>query len=369
MSIALREGDFQALFQAPFACYGKDAFIASPLEGDLRRVLDARRNPLFRHYARRTWFTAHRDGRIVGRILASIHDAGNRLHGTRRGQFGLFDCVDDAQVAGTLLGAAADWLRERDCDDIAGPFDLTITQVIGAVTDGFEHQPYAYQGWSPPHVARLLQAHGFERFYPMRTFEVDLATADPGRLAGPAQRALLSNRDWSFEPLRRFGLGRSLREACAVLNDGFARNPMFVPLADEEFLFASAGMALVMDGAISCIARHRGHPAGIVLCLPDLNPMLHASGYRLGWRTPAAWWRHARRNRRAAAVFYSVRHEHHGQGVNGAMLHRVLTAMRARGYQTLGVSWISDGNGASLRQMEKLSARPLHRLHLFRKAL
>jgi len=33
------------------------------------------------------------------------------------------------------------------------------------------------------------------------------------------------------------------------------------------------------------------------------------------------------------------------------------------------VTWISDENTASLRQMEKLGARRLHRLHLFRKAI
>jgi hypothetical protein len=39
------------------------------------------------------------------------------------------------------------------------------------------------------------------------------------------------------------------------------------------------------------------------------------------------------------------------------------------GYTHLGISWVSDSNIASLRQMEKIGARPLHRLHLFRKSL
>ena len=64
-----------------------------------------------------------------------------------------------------------------------------------------------------------------------------------------------------------------------------------------------------------------------------------------------------------------MRRDFHSRGINGVMLHRVFSGLRAGGYSTLGVSWISDGNTASLRQMEKLGARPLHRLHLFRKAL
>jgi RimJ/RimL family protein N-acetyltransferase len=68
-------------------------------------------------------------------------------------------------------------------------------------------------------------------------------------------------------------------------------------------------------------------------------------------------------------IFYAVCRRFHGRGLNGAMLARVLDALRRRGYQHLGITWIADVNRASLRQTEKLGARPLHRLHLFRKAL
>jgi GNAT superfamily N-acetyltransferase len=369
VSIEIREGEFEPFFQAPFACYGRDAFVSSPLKGDLKRALDDRANPLFRDFARRTWFTAHRDGRVVGRVLALIHDASNVLHTSRRGSFGLFDCVDDIDVARALLDAAANWLRTRGCDEIAGPFNLTITQMIGVVTDGFEHRPYTYQDMSPPHVARLLGDLGFERFYPMTTFEVDVATVDLGSLAKKDHEASPHDPAWRIEPLSRWRLRQQLVDACTVLNDGFADNPMFVPLTPAEFLFASRGMRLVMDPRIACIAYENERPIGVLLCLPDLNPFLHATRYRLRWNTPWLLWRHRRRNDRAAVVFYSVRRDRHGLGVNGAMLRRCLTAMRDRGYRSLGISWISDGNAASLRQMEKLGARPLHRLHLFRKAL
>jgi hypothetical protein len=51
------------------------------------------------------------------------------------------------------------------------------------------------------------------------------------------------------------------------------------------------------------------------------------------------------------------------------MLHRVTTALKAAGYLRLGLTWIADVNAPSLRQVERLGASPLHRLHLFRKAL
>jgi hypothetical protein len=58
-----------------------------------------------------------------------------------------------------------------------------------------------------------------------------------------------------------------------------------------------------------------------------------------------------------------------GGGLNPVMLHRVISALREAGYTQLGMTWIADVNQASLRQTERLGARRLHRLHLFRKAI
>jgi hypothetical protein len=57
------------------------------------------------------------------------------------------------------------------------------------------------------------------------------------------------------------------------------------------------------------------------------------------------------------------------RGMAAVMLRHSVRAMRAAGYRELGVTWISDSNGPSLRQMEKIGARPCHRLALFRRSL
>lgn len=369
MPLELREGDFHAFFEAPFACYGDANKVISPMRGDLQRSLDVYANPLFREHARRTWFTAHRDGKLVGRILAHIHDTSNRLHGMRRGYFGCFDCIDDLEVSRALLGAAESWLAARDCDEIAGGFNLTITQMIGVVTDGFEYMPYTYQDYSPPHVHRLLETLGYQRFFPMSTFEIDLRELEPSRLIGERQRALLENPRWRWQPIKRRGLKQALLQSCMILNDGFAANSLFVPLTKEEFLFPCEGMTWVIDEHISMMASHDDQPVGVLLCIPDLNPFLHAVRSRL---RPSILWHLMKLKlfrRRASIIFFSVCQSHQNQGVNGVLLHKVLTALKAGGYTHLGISWVSDSNAMSLRQMEKLGARRLHRLHLFRKGL
>ena len=369
MTLEIREGDFDAFFRAPFECYGNDAYLSSPLKDDLRKSLDPKLNPLWQDgRGRVTFFTAHRDSVVVGRITAHIHDASNALYGTQRGYFGMFDCVDDADVARALLAASASWCRERDCNEHWGPFNLTITQMIGALTDGFDSRPYTYQDWSPPHIARLLSQLGYAATYPSETFEIDVRDAQALIHDSPKIEKLKQDARWEFRTVRKSRLRDELLVANEILNDSFAKNPMFVPLTDAEFIFPSEGMKLIMDESLTRIAFCDGEPAAIVLCIPDLNPMFHAMGYRIGWRTPLAWWRH-RKAKRAAVIFYAVKQKFHGLGVNSALLHDVLRSMNSRGYESLGVSWVSQSNVASIGQLQKLGAKKLHSLSLFHKDL
>ena len=107
----------------------------------------------------------------------------------------------------------------------------------------------------------------------------------------------------------------------------------------------------------------------LLLCIPDLNPLLRACRSRMGPLTLPRLLLYRRRCRRAVAIIQAVRPRLRGHGLATVMLHEVLTALRKARYETLGVTWISDENAPSLRNAMRGGARPLHRLHLFKKAL
>lgn len=363
--IALREGDRQAFFEAPLHAYDASVGYVSPMRSDLFRMLDARANPLFACGNPFAFWTAHRGGRPVGRIVAHVHGQSNRRHGTRRAQFGFFDCADDGGAAAALLGAAQDFARRHDCDELAGNFNLTAMQQAGVMTEGFGRRAYTDMVVGPPHLPRLLEANGFERFFPMTTFEIDLTAATPPA----ADLEALVAQGYTFAPIERRTFAERMEEARLVLNDGFDGNPMFVPLTPEEFRFQAGEMMSILDPRLSSVLHKDGRPVGVIVCIPDLNGFLKASRSRLGLLTPLHFLRYRLNRRRAVIIFYSVVRDQHGRGLNPAMLARVIGALRAGGYRQLGLTWIADENRASLRQIEKIGGKPLHRLHLFRKAI
>ena len=367
--LELVERDLQGFLAVTARVYSRETPYVAPMRSDVERYLDPKTNPLFHGHGRGTYFTARRDGVPVGRIVAHVHDDSNRRHGLARSGFGWFDCAEDEEVAMRLLEAAEAWGRSAGCDEIAGNFNLTAMQQVGVLVDGFDGQPYTDMQYNPPHIPRFLERAGYRPFFPMSTHELELERFDPATLLGPRQRELLAAPGLTWSPLLRRGFHEQMDEVRAVLNDGFDRNPMFVPLTREEFLFQAGEMMWIIDERISILVRERGRPIGVVVCIPDLNPFLKSIGSRIGLTAPFHFIRHQLRRERAVMLFYSVCREAQNRGLNGAMLHRVTTAMKAAGYRRLGMTWIADVNAASLRQAEKLGAHRLHRLSLFQKSL
>lgn len=365
--IELRQGDFDAFFQVPFAVYGAARPYVSPMRADLRRFLSVAENPLFAGRDDLAFFTAHRDGRPIGRITAHLHRASNDLHGEARGCFGYFDCADDAGAARALLGAAEDWTRARGCTRIEGNFNLTAMQQIGVMTAGFEAAPYTDQIWSPPWLPALLEGAGYTAHFPMTTIELDLTRLDPARLIGPREAALAARLE--FAPVTRATLMQRMEDARLILNTAFQGNPMFVPVTAEEFAFQACEMKWVIDPRISTVARLDGRAVGAIIAIPDLNPLVRATGARIGWQTPWHYLRYRMTRDRCVVIFQGVMPDQQGAGLNPVMLAHVTAAMKAAGYRRMGGTWIADVNGASLRQVEKIGGRALHRLHLFAKPL
>lgn len=365
--ITILEDDIEAFIAAPRAAYGPASPYAPMMESDIRRYLDRTRNPLWAKENPHRSFVAVRDGRPIGRIVAHRHAASDERHGWRRGCFGFFDCAHDLDAARALLNSAETFVKSFGAMELTGAFNLTAMQQLGVLVEGFKHAPYTDMVWNPPHLPQILEACGYRAFFPATTFEVDLTALDAGFLARSKGSIAETDPAFTFAPIDRRTFSARLSDARLVLNDGFDANPMFVPLTAAEYEFHAKEMMWILDPRLSVCLHHRGEPVGVVVCIPDLNPFLREIGGRMSWQAPISFLKHRLTRTRCVIIYYSVARAHHGQGLAGAMLARVTQNAFNAGYRSMGVTWIADENRPSLRQMEKLCARPLHRLSLFRK--
>jgi GNAT superfamily N-acetyltransferase len=267
-------------------------------------------------------------------------------------------------VAKLLLGAAERWNREQGMTEIIGNFNFTAMQQAGVVTEGHENEPFADTVWNPPYTPQLLEACGYAPTFPMTVMSSDIDvnesdlrdhTLDPSRVR------------WTH--FRKSHIREDVDIARQLLNEGFDKNPMFVPQTFEEIWFQSKDMTYIIDEKLTTIVWVDDKPAGAAIIIPDIYPLLKATKSRLDWKTPYHFLKYKLTNDRIMGVFNSVKPEFHNCGLMSSLLKHSLRAMKKGGYKKMGMTWIADENIPSIKMATRFGGKQMHRLHLFRKDL
>ena len=338
-----------------------------PLDAILVDYLDERRNPFHRDGAARA-YVASRGGRDVGRILAHVWNRHRRLHGEAVGYFGFFECEDDPATAEALLGAAAAFARERGCDRLRGPFNMTAAQEIGIVTRGFEHAPAIDMVYTPAWYPQLIEGAGFQPCLRMKTWRnAEAAGIDPESLLGDAHRRLLAE-GMRVRPIRARHRDADMELVRELVNGAFLGNWSFVPITREEWRLQVGALLPLLDPALVLLAEVHGVPVGVTFAVPDFNAVIrhldgrlvHPGALRL-LRRPAA--------DDAVVILFAVRKQYQGLGVSRVLNAELIRALKRGGYRGLAITWVASENAASRAQAETLGMQPLHELAMYERRL
>jgi GNAT superfamily N-acetyltransferase/uncharacterized protein YbaA (DUF1428 family) len=364
----IKEQKIDDFFSVPFNVYQGTEYI-SPFKADIKRFL-SKDNPLFKHFGELTYYVAYNaQGVPVGRVTAHIHHKSNELHKWKRGFFGYFDCENNLETAKALLSKVEEYHRSRGMNEVMGNFNLTAMQQMGVMTGGFEKTPFIDQLYTPSFIHELLEKCGYSKTFPVQTYSFDLVNNSFEWAQDERLSTLYKNPDYRWATLEKNKLKEQLQFACNLLNDGFKNNPMFVPLTFEEFWFQAKDMSMIIDEEITSFVYYKGQPAGVVLVIPDLNPVLKEVGSKLTLSLPFKLWKMKKNPYRCLLIYASVKPEFHAHGLGMAMVGNALQKMKAKGYKEMGVTWISEENKAPLAMVKKAGAKPYHQAHLYKKDL
>jgi GNAT superfamily N-acetyltransferase len=272
-----RERDAFIKFQ--WQIYQGDPAWVPPLIIERKSFLDRSRHPFYRH-GDAALFLARKNGKIVGRIMASDDPNYNSLHQTNVGCFGLFECIDDQYVAAALFDAAAGWLGNKGRTELMGPIDYSTNYVCGLLIDGFQFPPTILTAHNPPYYLQLIEACGFTKakdWYAWWFADPSKAGAHLRRLASRfSRRCPAVIRPANLKNIR--DESRRLRE---IFNQAWEKNWGFVPFTEAEIEFMTNELKPLLVAEFAWIAEIGNEPVGFTLCLPDINVALRQLNGRL----------------------------------------------------------------------------------------
>jgi GNAT superfamily N-acetyltransferase len=352
-------GELEEFISLPWRVYADDPAWVPPLRREVHAFLDPAKHPFYRHGAAQT-FLARRGTDVVGRILASDDPHYNARHETNVGMFGLFEALDDPEVASALLEAAAGWLRTRGRTAMLGPIEYSTNYTCGLLVDGFETPPRVLMNHNPPYYRGLLEGWGLAPAKELYAWWIDRA---PDLRPWLKRASRVASRGVTLRPIRKRDLSSEIERAKLIYDEAWYENWGSVRMTDAEFADLGQHLAEIADEELLIMAERDGQPVGFSLSLPDVNEAFRAvgDGRLVKWGfLPVGLVKLLLGMRRIRTFRYlalGVLPGFQGRGIAEAMVLRTLEVALEAGYTGCEMGWTLDDNDRVNRAIRRVGAQ------------
>ena len=360
-----------AFIKFQWQIYSNDPAWVPPLIIERKAFLDRKRHPFFRH-GDAALFLARKNGEIVGRIMASDDPNYNSLHQSNVGCFGLFESIDDYEVAAALFEAAANWLRTKGRTEMMGPIDYSTNYVCGLLIDGFQFPPTILTAHNPPYYRDLIESCGFTKAKDWYAWWF----ADPAKAVAHLRRlaARFNTRCPAvIRPANLKNLRDESRRLRQIYNQAWEKNWGFVPFTEEEIEFMTKELKPLVIPEFALIAEVGDEPAGFILAVPDINVALrHINGRLTTFGLPIGLLKllyYKSRTRTARLIALGVIEKYRRAGIAEMLVLRIIEdAMIKHGF-TGELSMTLEDNFMINRFLEAIGAQHYKTYRIFDRTL
>lgn len=259
--------DRQRFFRFSRQLYRDNPYWVSWPVANLTKLLNPTRCQFYHHGVAAAWL-AYCQGQIVGRIAGSIDMAHNDTYAAQTAFFGFYECIDDENVARTLVDTMATWAKRQGMTRVEGPYELTSAYGAGLLIEGFDDAPYVGMPYHMPYYQQQLEFLGFEKVKDLYAFKLTGFPLLPDAMVKYARRCEKSDKITCRE-LNPRNLRAESNLVCELYNDAFADRWGHVPIEKSEFYQMALDWIELIDPKLFLFVMVHGEPAGFGMMVPD----------------------------------------------------------------------------------------------------
>lgn len=338
----------------PWKIYREDPNWTPFLISERKGFLNPARNPYHLH-AGLELFAAFRSRQLVGTIAANVDEAYNFHHNEKVGFFGLFECVNDREIAAALFDTAAHWLRQRGMEVMRGPANFYTHGECGLLIAGFDSPSALFYPYNPPYYRTLIEHCGFSKAIDCHAY-ASPGHGPPDHLADVAEK-VARHSDVRIRTAHMNRYDDEIQHVKTIYNRSWRHNWGFVPLTDNDVVYMGKLLRPLLDPELCFVAEVKGEPVGLAVNLPDYSlPLRHMGGhlFPFGW-LKFLWYK---RKINALLVFFlGVLPEYHDLQIGALFYLTLWKAALKKGYQSLKTSWVYENNEPMNRALRWMGAR------------
>ena len=332
-----------------------DAQYVPPVPGAVTKILSPSSH--FRETGDLQAFLAFADGKPVGRIAAMINRRYNDYHKDKTGFFGLFDFIDNVEVASQLLEVATRWLGEHGCDKARGPVNTPMGDEIGLLTSGYDTPPFILMAHNPDYYVPIYEKLGLTAVKNLNAYYMSATENTPERIAKVSERIKRST-GIHLRIINMKNLKADLRIIRELYNETLDRNYGFIPLSDEDIDLLASELKHIVNPEMVMIAEKEGVPIGFSLVFPNINEFILDVKKSPRWlRLIKLLWKIKTSSpKEARLAVLGVKKEYRHLGL-GALFYSESLARGKQTYKGGELSWVEDDNKEIIRGINLMGGK------------
>ena len=355
--------DQRAFIQFPYDHYKDDPVWVPPLRFEQRKLFNPRKNHFLDHCDYQL-FLLEMDGKLIGRIAAFIDHIAMDYWGERIGFFGYYECTQSSEAGRLLLETARNWLLEKGCTHMRGPWSF-VTQEWGSVVEGFTPSPVIMGPYNPPYYIDDYTAFGLEKVQDMLCWSIDGASYEiPERIMrltdAVAKRYKVKTRHIDLKDYEN-----EVKRFLDLSNNSIIDNWGYSPVTDDEAQDMADDLRLVLqERAVIFAENELGEMIGFAVALPDLNSLLKGGNGRLFPTGVFKLLFGLPRLKRYRMFALGVAPDYQGKAID-SLLYRALYESIYSEDMWMEINYVLDDNWPMINAIKKLNATPLRRYRVF----
>jgi hypothetical protein len=327
--------------------YKNDNTWVCPLDNDIKTVFDPGKNPYHKHGVVERWVLTDNNKKLIGRIAAFVDFNLANTYDQPTGGMGFFECIDDKNAAFLLFDTAKEWLKEKGMEAMDGPINFGETDKYwGLLVDGFTHPSFDI-AYNYPYYQNLFESYGFQIYYKMEGFHLDITRPLPERFTKIAQwvanKPGYEFRHFSWEEQEKF-----TKDFAVVFNEAWASfKTNFEPLESDYIRQTLQKAKPILDEEMIWLAYFEGKPIAIYLMFPDFNQILkHLNGkLHLINKLKFVLLKSRKVITRARGMLMGVIPKFQKMGIESAFILNLVDVFKRKPHYTeIEFSWVGDFN-------------------------
>lgn len=342
--------------QFPVKLYRKEKNYIRPLDKDVEKVFDTKKNKFFRHGECIRWILKSDDGKTIGKVAAFINEKTKETKDSKGTKFtvggmGFFDCIEDEKAAFFLFDTCVAWLKERGVQVMEGPINFgERDQWWGLLIHGFDLPPNLNMPYNFPYYEKFFKSYGFEEYFQQYTFARKMGggIADANRAKW---ERINSDPGYEFKQLDPKDFDKYVEDFRIIYNAAWVKHLGIAEMTTLQAKTLFKQMKPIMDPRIALYAYFNGEPVAFFLMIPEANQVLkYAKNGKLDlWaKIKIGIFRNIlKANKKALGLVFGVVPSHQGKGMEGALAEycRIINCdeLKLR-YPDIELNWIGSFN-------------------------